>query len=188
MKLLLQKSIDKLGRAGDIVEVSSGYARNYLLPSGMALEPTAGNLRKIEQLKEIARQEEFEQLQELQAKVKTLQGLEVTIPARANEQGHLFGSIGPSDVAQALAQLGFDDVPAKAIIIDPHIKQLDKYTVDIRLSEEAIAQIELWVVPDSAPEDSDQPESDQSQSDQPQDVSGDLQPPADADLAEEQAD
>ena len=183
MKLLLQKSIDKLGRAGDLVEVSSGYARNYLLPSGLAVTPTTANLKQVEQLREIARQEEFEQLQELQAKVKIIDGLEVTIPARANEQGHLFGSIGPADIAQALSQLGFDDVPEKAIIIDPHIKQLDKYTIPIKFSEEATAQIELWVVPEDAPEDSDQHESDQ-----PQDVSDDYRPPADAGFAEEQAD
>ena len=180
MKLLLQRSVEKLGRAGDLVEVTSGYARNYLLPSGLALEPTTANLKRTEQLREIARQEEFEELQELQAQAKTLEGLEVTIPARANEQGHLFGSVGPDEVSQALAQMGFDNVPAKAIIIDPHIKQLDKYTIEIRLSEEAIAHIELWVVPEKAPDGSD--ESDQpDESDQTQDVSADAQTPSDAD-------
>ena len=177
MKLLLQKTVTKLGRPGDLVEVSSGYARNYLLPCGLALEPTAANLKKTEQLRAIARQEQLEELQELQAQVQALEGVEVTIPARANEQGHLFGSIGPADVARALAQMGFDNVPAKAIIIDPHIKQLDKYTVEIRLSEEVITHIELWVVPENAPEDADQ--SDQAQ--QPQDVSDDVQTSADAD-------
>ena len=168
MKLLLQKSVEKLGRAGDLVEVSSGYARNYLLPCGLALEPTTANLKQTEQLRAIARQEEFEKLQELQAQAQALEGLEITIPARANEQGHLFGSIGPDDVSQALAQMGFDNVPAKAIIIDPHIKQLDKYTIEIKFSEEAIAHVELWVAPENAPDDSDQ-------SDQPQDVSADDQ-------------
>ncbi len=180
MKLLLQKTVTKLGRPGDIVEVSSGFARNYLLPYGLALEPTAANLKRTEQLRVIARQEELQELQELQAQAQTLEGSEVTIPARANEQGHLFGSIGPADVAQALAQMGFDNVPARAIIIDPHIKQLDKYTVEIRLSEEAIAHIELWVVPEKAPEDSDQPEQ-SDQAEQPQDVSNDVQTPADPD-------
>jgi len=184
MKLLLQRSVENLGRAGDLVEVSPGYGRNYLLPSGLALEPTPANLKQIEQLRVIARQEEYEKLQELQAKVQTLEGVEVTILARANEQGHLFGSIGPADVAQALAQMGFDNVPAKAIIIDPHIKQLDKYTVEIRLSEEAIAHIELWVVPENAPADSEE----SGQSDQFQDLSDDVQAPADADDAEEQTD
>ena len=184
MKLLLQRSVESLGRAGDLVEVSAGYGRNYLLPCGLALEPTPVNLKQIEQLRVIARQEELENLQELQAQAQALEAVELTIPARANEQGHLFGSIGPADVAQALAQMGHDNVPAKAIIIDPHIKQLDKYTVEIRLSEEAIAHIVLWVVPENAPSDSE----DSDQSDRLQDLSGDVQAPADGDNAEEQTD
>ena len=155
MKLLLQRSIEKLGKAGDLVEVNSGYARNYLLPSGLALEPTPGNLKKIEEIRAAARQQEFAKLQELQAQAQTLEGLEVTIPARANEQGHLFGSVGPADVSAALAQMGFD-VPPEVVIIEPHIKQLDKYTIEIRLGEEASAHIELWVVPEKTPADMDQ--------------------------------
>ena len=156
MKLLLQRSIEKLGKAGDLVEVNSGYARNYLLPSGLALEPTPGNLKKVEEIRAVARRQEFAKLQELQAQAQTIEGLEVTIPARANEQGHLFGSVGPADVAAALAQMGFDNVPPDAIIIEPHIKQLDKYTIEIRFSEEALAHIELWVVPEKTPTDTDQ--------------------------------
>ena len=161
MKLLLQRTIKTLGKAGDLVEVNSGYARNYLLPSGAALEPTTANLKRIEQIRAVAREAELAQLQELQAHVQVFEGLEVTVPARANEQGHLFGSVGPAEVSAALAQLGHD-VPAAAIIIDPHIKQLDKYTIEIRLSEEAVAHIELWVVPETAPEDYDQPDQTQN--------------------------
>ena len=157
MKLLLQKTIENLGKAGDVVEVNSGYARNYLLPCGLALEPTTGNLKRIEEFRAIGRQQELAKLSKLAAQAEALNGLEVTIPARANEQGHLFGSVGPADVAAALAEMGFNNVPTGAIIIDPHIKQLDKYSIEIRLSEEASAQIELWVVPDRATEDSDQP-------------------------------
>jgi large subunit ribosomal protein L9 len=156
MKLLLQRSIEKLGKAGDLVEVNKAYARNYLLPCGLALEPTPGNLKRIEELRAVARQQELAQLKELQAQAEVLNGVEVTIPARANEQGHLFGSVGPADVSAALAEMGFSNVPPEAILIDPHIKQLDKYTVEIRLSEETLAQIELWVVPEKTPEDEDQ--------------------------------
>ena len=148
MKLLLQKTIESLGRAGDVVEVTAGYARNYLLPQGLALEPTTGNLKRIEELKEIARKEEFKELQELQGKAQTLEGLEVMIEARCNEQGHLFGSVGPHDLSLALGKLGFD-VPDKCIMLDPHIKQIDTYGIDVKLAEEAKANIKLWVVPDS---------------------------------------
>ena len=167
MKLLLQQSIEKLGMAGDLVEVNSSYARNYLLPCGLALAPTAANLKRVEEIRAAARQQGLAKLQELQARVEALNGLEVTIQARANEQGHLFGSVGPAEVSAALSEMGFTDVPAEAIIIDPHIKQLDKYTIEIRLSEEVRAQIQVWVVPEKAPADSDQPEE---RSDEPADL------------------
>ena len=167
MKLLLQRSIEKLGKAGDLVEVNTAYARNYLLPCGLALEPTPGNLKRIEELRELARQQGLAQLQELQAQAEALNGLEVTIQARANEQGHLFGSVGPAEVSAALDEMGFSNVPAEAVLIDPHIKQLDKYTVEIRISEEVRAQIELWVVPEKAPPDADQPDE---QPEKPADV------------------
>ena len=166
MKLLLQRSIEKLGKAGDLVEVNSSYARNYLLPCGLALEPTAANLKRVEDIRAAAGQQELAKLQELQAQAEALNGLEVTIQARANEQGHLFGSVGPAEVSAALSEMGFSDVPAEAIIIDPHIKQLDKYAIEIRLSEEARARIELWVVPEKPPADSDPPDE---RSDKPAD-------------------
>ena len=167
MKLLLQQSIEKLGMAGDLVEVNSSYARNYLLPCGLALVPTAANLKRVEEIRAVARQQGLAKLQELQARVEALNGLEVTIQARANEQGHLFGSVGPAEVSAALSEMGFTDVPAEAIIIDPHIKQLDKYTIEIRLNEEVRAQIQLWVVPEKAPADSDQSDE---RSDEPADL------------------
>ena len=158
MKLLLQRSIEKLGKAGDLVEVNSSYARNYLLPHGLALAPTPANLKRVEDIRAAAGQQELAKLQELQAQAEALNGLEVTIQARANEQGHLFGSVGPAEVSAALSEMGFSNVPPEAIIIDPYIKQLDKYTIEIRLSEEVCAQIALWVVPEKAPADADQPE------------------------------
>ena len=158
MKLLLQRSIEKLGKAGDLVEVNSSYARNYLLPHGLALAPTPANLKRVEDIRAAARQQELAKLQELQARAETLNGLEVTIQARANEQGHLFGSVGPAEVSAALSERGFSNVPPQAIIIEPHIKQLDKYAIEIRLSEEVHAQIVLWVVPEKAPADADQSE------------------------------
>ena len=148
MKLLLQHNVENLGRAGDLVEVSSGYGRNYLLPHGLALEPTAGNLKRVDELKAKAKQEEFDKLQEWQVRAQALAGLEITIKARTNEQGHLFGSVGPADVAVALKEQGFE-VPERAIMLDPHIKEIDKRTIEIMLAPEVIAEIQLWVVPET---------------------------------------
>src|SRR3954468_9629351 len=93
VKLLLKESIKNVGRVGDVVEVSPGYARNYLLPKGLAVEPTPNNVKKIEaRRKEVERQER--ELREQQAAlIKQMEGVEVTLERRANEQGHLFGSV-----------------------------------------------------------------------------------------------
>ena len=148
MKLLLQRSIDKLGKAGDLVEVSSGYARNYLLPHGLALKPTKGNLKRVEELRAVAREEEFRLLQEFQARAQTIDGLEVSITARNNELGHLFGSVGPVELVAALKEMNFD-VPERNISLESHIKEIGKYDVQVKFAEEAIAQIKLTVLPEN---------------------------------------
>ena len=148
MQLLLQRSIAKLGKAGDLVEVSSGYARNYLLPHGLALVPTKGNLKRVEELRAIARKEEFRLLQELQARAQTLEGLELSVTVRANELGHLFGSVGPVEVSTALKEMDFD-VPDQNIILEPHIKEIGEYDIQLKFAEEALAKIKLTVLSDT---------------------------------------
>lgn len=148
MQLLLQRNIAKLGRAGDLVEVSSGYARNYLLPQGLALVPNKGNLKKVEELRAFARQEEFRLLQEFQARAQALNGLEVSITARNNELGHLFGSVGPVELVAALKEMKFD-VPERNIDLEPHIKEIGEYDIQVKFAEEAIAQIKLTVLPET---------------------------------------
>jgi large subunit ribosomal protein L9 len=148
MQLLLQRSIANLGKAGDLVEVSSGYARNYLLPHGLALVPTKGNLKRVEELRAIARKEEFKLLQELQARAQTIDGLEVNVTARNNELGHLFGSVGPVEVSAALKEIDFD-VPELNISLEPHLKEIGEYEVQVKFAEEALAQIKLTVLPET---------------------------------------
>lgn len=180
MKLLLQKTIESLGRAGDVVDVANGYARNYLLPQGLALEPTPGNLKRVEELREIARQEEFRVLQELKAKAETIKDLEVTIEARCNELGHLFGSVGPADISIALGKLGFD-VADKYVNMETHLKQIDTYNIQIKLADEATADIKLWVVPDSESPPLQIPEQQETEdSEEQQEAQGEQQDQAEA--------
>ncbi len=167
MKLLLQRTVEKLGRAGDLVEVSSGYARNYLLPHGLALVPTETNLKRVEELRAIAKKEEFLLLQESQARAQALDGLELSIKARANELGHLFGSVGPADVAVAMHEMGFD-VPDRNIILDPHIKEIGEYEIQVKFADEALAQIKLSVLPETPlPEEAQSFTDDEQQADSP---------------------
>ena len=146
MKVLLRKNVPHLGMIGEVVDVKPGYARNYLVPQRLAVEPTEGNLKAIEAEKAAYLAELAKQHAEIEAKAALVAGKEVTIACRANEEGHLYGSVGPAQVSAALAETGVF-VEAEYIQIDTPIQQLDKYDVKIRFSEEVSATVHVWVVP-----------------------------------------
>lgn len=147
-KILLSESVRHVGRVGDVVEVSAGYARNFLIPKGLAVEPTKANLKKVEVRKaEIEKQEK-----ELRAKqekiIKKLESVEVTLERRANEQGHLFGSVGASDIAHALQGLGYE-VEASDINLSKKLDAIEKYTVEVKFADDLSTDIKVWVAPDA---------------------------------------
>ena len=160
MRVLLRRNISKLGTIGDVVEVKPGYARNYLLHHGLAVQPTDANLKAIEAEKEHYLKELAKQKSELEAKAAVVNGKEITIAARANEEGHLYGSIGPAQIAAALAEQNAFIEP-EAILLDEPVRQLDKYDIMIRFAEDVTAEITLWVVP--VHEDDDEPGEDAEQ-------------------------
>src|SRR5271154_4089882 len=128
VKLLLSESIKNVGKVGDVVEVSAGYARNYLLPQDLAVEPTPNNVKKIEaRRKEIERQER-ERREQQAALIKQLEGTEVTLERRANEQGHLFGSVTATDIAKALQGQGFN-VEASDVNLLGKLDRVNTYQV-----------------------------------------------------------
>lgn len=146
MKVMLKKTVAKLGTIGDVVEVKPGYARNYLLPLGLAAEPTEANIRAIEAEK-LRFQEQAAANQEAQeARAAAIRGKEITISARANEEGQLYGSIGPAQIAAALAA---EDVfvEPEHIVLDEPIRKLDKYDVTVRFAKDITTEIYVWVVP-----------------------------------------
>ncbi len=162
MKVLLRKTISKLGHVGEIVEVKRGYARNYLLPQGLAVEPSTANLRAIEIEKQRYLEELAKQRDELQAKADLVQGKEITIFARANPEGHLYGSVGPAQLVAALAAENVFLEP-EYLVLDPPIRQLDKYDVAVRFSEEITATIHVSIVPiREDDEQSDEPASEEA--------------------------
>jgi len=135
-----------LGSAGDIVEVKAGYARNYLLPKRLAVEPNAPNIKRVEQERtdrEKSRQQQLESLKEL---AQRMSQASVSIKAKANELGHLFGSVTEEHIADALAAEGFPVKPQQVALAAP-IRTLDKFRVPIRLAEGIEAQVDVWVVP-----------------------------------------
>ncbi len=146
MKVLLRKNVRKLGIIGDIVDVKNGYARNYLIPYGLGTAPTAGNIRKVEEDKARYLAELAKQREELTARAKLLDGREVTISARANDEGHLYGSIGPAQIAAAMSETGAF-IEASEVALPQPIRQLDKYDVTLEFADDITATIHVWVVP-----------------------------------------
>lgn len=158
MRVLLRKNVSKLGRIGEVVEVKPGYAKNYLLPQGLASEPTEGNIRVIEAERHAYLEQLAKDHAELEAKAELVRRKEVTIAARANEEGHLYGSIGPAQIAAALAAEGIFLKPEN-IVLDEPIRKLDKYDVQVRFAEDVTAMIHVWVVPHHEAEDSPEGEA-----------------------------
>ena len=145
MKLLLCKNIANVGIVGDVVDVSPGYARNYLLPLSLAIEPTQFNIRKLAEARKIAEQELAEQRRQLEALAKRIEGIEVTVHARANEEGVLYGSVGRKEIAHALAEEGYI-IQHEHIALTTPIRRLDNVPVEIRFAGDLRSQIKVWVV------------------------------------------
>lgn len=133
MKVLLCEDVEKLGWLGDIVEVKNGYARNYLLPQGIATVPSETNIRSLAEEK--ARRAEIRRLarQEKERLAQSLEGASVSLTAKANEQGHLFGSVTEKDIAEALRQQGFA-VADNMVRMDGHIKEVGTREVTLRVA------------------------------------------------------
>lgn len=146
MKVLLRENVPNLGEAGDVVDVAGGYARNYLLPHNLALEPTDGNLRRVEEEKAQRVQVEKQRVASLKDLAKRIDGVSVTIQAKANEMGHLFGSVTESHIADALQGEGFEIKPEQIALAAP-IRTLDKFRVPVHLGPDVNAEVDVWVVP-----------------------------------------
>jgi large subunit ribosomal protein L9 len=147
MKLLLCKNVEHLGIVGDVVEVKSGYARNYLIPRHLATTPTAGNMKQLAEARRIAEADLAAHRKQLAALAEQVDGLEVTIRAKANEDGVLYGSVGRKEIAAAIAEEGYELIPEHILLRDP-IRHLDNVTVDIRFSVDLTSQVKVWIVRD----------------------------------------
>lgn len=145
MKLLLIREVEGLGKPGDLVNVSPGYARNFLLPRNLASEPTAQALRRVDaerrrEVREVeTRKKEGEEI------ARSLENCSVNIPARAGEGGHLFGSVGAAEIVKALAADG-RKVEESWLRLERPIKEVGIYDVPVILNGETRATVKVWVV------------------------------------------
>ena len=145
MEVILRQAVDKLGHPGDLVKVSAGFARNFLLPRGIAVEATEGNKRRISQEK--ARLEAAESARRMTAEqfATTLEQVSLTFSARVGEEGKLFGSVTASDIAHQLEAQGIT-VERRQIDLHEPIKALGVYRVPIRLHADVKPEIKVWVI------------------------------------------
>jgi large subunit ribosomal protein L9 len=148
VKLLLKESIKHVGKVGDVVEVSAGYARNYLLPKDLAVEPTPNNVKKIEARRKEIERLEAEKRKEQAAIIEALKSVEVTLERRANEQGHLFGSVSATDIAKALQAMGHQVEPDD-VLLPGKLDQINTYQVRVKFAEELETELKVWVAPDA---------------------------------------
>ena len=144
MEVILRETIDTLGRAGQVVKVADGYARNYLLPRKLAYLATPGNLKVIEFEKQSLLRKEARQSDDAQKLKELLDKVEVTIRRKVGEQDNLFGSVTNSDVADELEKKGFT-LEKRKIHMDDHIKKLGEYDISIRLFKDVNATIKVKV-------------------------------------------
>lgn len=149
MELLLKKNVDKLGMVGDVVKVREGYARNYLLPKGLATNVTPANLKQIEKEKIQMALQLKEERDRLSGVLEKLSTASCTIPAKANEEGRLFGSITSAQIAEALAKEGYP-VDQEMIKLDSPIKVCGEFDVTIALNIEMQTKCKVAVVNEDA--------------------------------------
>jgi large subunit ribosomal protein L9 len=149
LKVILTENIAALGSIGTVVEVTRGYARNFLIPQGKALEATTGNLAFMEQTKAKWVQAAEKEQEEAQALAARLEGVSVTIPQRVGEAERLYGSVTTAMIAAALEAQGLE-VDRKQLELAEPIKKLGTYEITVRFAPEVKAQISVEVVPESA--------------------------------------
>ena len=152
IQLLLIHNVEHLGKQGDLVEVKAGYALNYLLPQGLATVATEHHRRMVEKHREKLRAIELEKLSEYRNLADELGKQSITIEANANDEGHLYGSVGPHEIVDGLKAAGFS-LAQDQIRLEGPLKELGLYTVKVHLHSEVDASVKVWVVPTVTAED-----------------------------------
>ena len=146
MEVILRQAVENLGKPGDIVKVSPGYARNYLIPRGVAYEATPGNRKRIAQEKARLEAAENERRAKAESLASRLEQVSLTFSARVGEEEKLFGSVTASDIAQQLHAQGFTEVEKRQIELHDPIKSLGVYKVPVRLHADVKPEIRVWVI------------------------------------------
>jgi large subunit ribosomal protein L9 len=144
-QLVLIEDVQHLGKQGDVVEVKAGYARNYLLPQSLATVPTEHNMRLLERYKIRVHQAREAKIADLKVLAEQIQRVSVTIEANANDEGHLYGSVGPAEISKALRSRNLP-VDAEMVKMEGQIKELGLYEVKLNLGYDIESAVKVLVV------------------------------------------
>jgi large subunit ribosomal protein L9 len=145
MQVILKERLENLGQTGDVVTVKPGYARNYLIPHGLAYAATAGNLKRIEKERAQIDKKSAAELSAARQQAAVIEGTSVTFSARAGEEGKLFGSITAADIAEKIAEQGIT-IDRRQIVLDEPLKALGVFSVPVRLHADVRPEIKVWVI------------------------------------------
>jgi large subunit ribosomal protein L9 len=155
MKVLLSDDVKKLGLLGDIVEVTEGYARNFLIPRGLAKVANDANLKAIAKEKAKRSEQRLKERKRLEAAAAAVNGAEVVLSAKANEQGVLFGSITADQIAANLRSQSFE-VADEIVDLPEHIKHIGGHTIPLRFAEDITATVNVVVVAEQSEQEEQQ--------------------------------
>ena len=147
MKVILTKDVPELGKKGDVVDVADGYARNYLVPRSLGVKASVGNLKDAERMRQARIDSERRAREEADRIKDALTGTRVVIAARAGDEGKLFGSIGPGDVAEAIKTFVGLEVPRSNIVVQPPIRAIGLHEITVRTHPEVEFPVTLDVIP-----------------------------------------
>ena len=145
MQVLLKQAVENLGILGDVVDVKAGYGRNYLLPLGIAIKVSTANLQMIERERKLALTQELARVGNLKLLADSLAEGSVTIEGRANEEGHLFGSVNAGQIAAALRERGLP-IDEKQVRLEHPLKEIGVFDVPVHLHADVEATTKVWVV------------------------------------------
>lgn len=148
MKVILTNYHEKLGDVGDTVEVKSGYANNYLIPNGLAVPATKGNINQMKLVKQAAVKLEARNIKEAEEFAKKLEGIQVTFIVKTGEEGKLYGSITNKDIAEKISEERKIEIDRKKIDMQEHIKEIGEYEIGLKLYKEVKSSVKVIVEPD----------------------------------------
>ena len=162
MKVILTHDVPNLGHAGDVKDVAVGYARNYLFREGLAVKASKGAITDFERRKVVDTRREEKMAARAEALAKRLEGITLTFEAKAGETGHLYGSITPTTIAEALEREVGEKFDRRKHILSEPLREVGKHTVSVRLSADVVAEVKVVV----KPEGEELPEAEPAEDDQ----------------------